>query len=31
MTHDHYQARTYGGWRRSRRIGLLGLGPTGHA
>jgi len=28
MTHDHYQARTYGGWRRGRRIGLLGLGPT---
>ena len=28
MTHDHYQARSYGGWRRSRSIGLLGLGPT---
>ncbi|MGH3217930.1 MAG: SCO6880 family protein [Streptosporangiaceae bacterium] len=26
MTHD--QARTYGGWRRSRSIGLLGLGPA---
>jgi len=26
MTHDH--ARTYGGWRRSRSIGLLGLGPA---
>jgi hypothetical protein len=26
MTHD--QVRTYGGWRRSRSIGLLGLGPT---
>ena len=28
MTHDQFQARTYGGWRRSRSIGLLGLGPT---
>ena len=28
MTHDHYQARSYGGWRRSRSIGLLGLGPA---
>jgi hypothetical protein len=26
MTHD--QVRTYGGWRRSRGIGLLGLGPA---
>ena len=26
MTHD--QVRTYGGWRRSRSIGLLGLGPA---
>jgi len=28
MTHDQVQARSYGGWRRSRSIGLLGLGPT---
>ena len=28
MTNDQFQARTYGGWRRSRSIGLLGLGPT---
>ena len=28
MTHDHHQPRSYGGWRRSRSIGLLGLGPT---
>ena len=27
MTSDH-PVRTYGGWRRSRSIGLLGLGPT---
>ena len=30
MTNDQFQARTYGGWRRSRSIGLLGLGPTRH-
>ena len=24
----HDQVRTYGGWRRSRSIGLLGLGPA---
>jgi len=28
MTHGHDQARTYGGWRRSRGIGLPGLGPA---
>jgi hypothetical protein len=28
MTHDQYQPRSYGGWRRSRSIGLLGLGPA---
>jgi hypothetical protein len=28
MTPDPRPARTYGGWRRSRRIGLLGLGPA---
>jgi len=28
MTNDQFQARSYGGWRRSRSIGLLGLGPT---
>ncbi len=28
MTHDQPPARTYGGWRRSRSIGLLGLGPA---
>jgi hypothetical protein len=27
MTPEHDQVRTYGGWRRSRSIGLLGLGP----
>jgi hypothetical protein len=26
--HDHVQVRTYGGWRRTRGIGLLGLGPA---
>jgi hypothetical protein len=26
--HDPVQVRTYGGWRRSRGIGLLGLGPA---
>ena len=29
MTSGHDQVRTYGGWRRSRSIGLLGLGTTG--
>jgi len=28
MTPDQPRARTYGGWRRSRSIGLLGLGPA---
>ena len=28
MTTGHDQVRTYGGWRRSRSIGLLGLGPA---
>jgi hypothetical protein len=28
MTPDRVPARTYGGWRRSRSIGLLGLGPA---
>jgi hypothetical protein len=28
MTGDEHQVRTYGGWRRSRSIGLLGLGPA---
>jgi len=28
MTRDSEQVRTYGGWRRSRGIGLLGLGPA---
>jgi hypothetical protein len=28
MTPGHDQARSYGGWRRSRGIGLLGLGPA---
>ena len=28
--HGHDQVRTYGGWRRSRSIGLLGLGPAAH-
>jgi len=28
MTREHDQVRTYGGWRRSRGIGLLGLGPA---
>jgi len=28
MTGDRDQIRTYGGWRRSRSIGLLGLGPA---
>ena len=28
MTGSHAQVRTYGGWRRSRSIGLLGLGPV---
>ncbi|MFI5066459.1 MAG: SCO6880 family protein, partial [Streptosporangiales bacterium] len=28
MTSDHAPVRTYGGWRRSRSIGLLGLGPA---
>ena len=28
MTGDHPPVRTYGGWRRSRSVGLLGLGPT---
>ncbi len=28
MTSEHNQVRTYGGWRRSRGIGLLGLGPA---
>jgi hypothetical protein len=28
MTSDQMPARTYGGWRRSRSIGLLGLGPA---
>ena len=28
MTADHAPVRTYGGWRRSRGIGLLGLGPA---
>jgi len=28
MTDDHVPVRTYGGWRRSRGIGLLGLGPV---
>jgi hypothetical protein len=26
--HDHVHVRTYGGWRRTRGIGLLGLGPA---
>jgi hypothetical protein len=29
MTPGHDQVRTYGGWRRSRSIGLLGLGTAG--
>ena len=29
MTTGHDQVRSYGGWRRSRSIGLLGLGTTG--
>ena len=29
MTSGHDQVRTYGGWRRTRSIGLLGLGTTG--
>jgi len=28
MSNDHPSVRTYGGWRRSRSIGLLGLGPA---
>ncbi len=28
MTTEHNHVRTYGGWRRSRGIGLLGLGPA---
>src|SRR5258706_454387 len=28
MTSEHNHVRTYGGWRRSRGIGLLGLGPA---
>jgi hypothetical protein len=28
MTGGQTPVRTYGGWRRSRSIGLLGLGPT---
>jgi hypothetical protein len=28
MTNDQAPVRTYGGWRRSRSIGLLGLGPA---
>jgi len=28
MTSDQPPVRTYGGWRRSRSVGLLGLGPT---
>ena len=29
MTSDPATARTYGGWRRRRPMGLLGLGPGG--
>ena len=29
MTSGHDQVRSYGGWRRSRSIGLLGLGTAG--
>ena len=29
MTGDHAAPRTYGGWRRRRPMGLLGLGPAG--
>ena len=29
MTSDHATVRTYGGWRRRRPMGLLGLGPGG--
>src|SRR5215472_15687687 len=28
MTSKHNHVRTYGGWRRTRGIGLLGLGPA---
>src|SRR5258708_36701029 len=29
MSEGHDQVRSYGGWRRSRSVGLLGLGPAG--